>query len=561
MRTLNSVLIASIVIQLATTAWSIVLIAQLRDWRLVFFTAMLAMMVVRSVLAIIVQLHQHSFQHAHPPELLAEVPALLFSGLAALALLYIKRIIDHSRQAAGELERSHHILEDVPDLISRYRPDMVLTYVNEAYLKYVGQTADQVIGRSFLDDVPVSERDRVVRYVGQLCRNGGTGTIEHRVVRADGVDRWFTWTDRALLDEAGCIIELQSIGRDITEKVLAEQALRDSEERLRTIADNIPGVVYSYVHRHGLPRQLIYLGTGLAELTGPVSAAGVRERFDTLFEMLHADDAPRVRAAVQMWRQTNAIVDVECRLLCDNGNYTWVRSLGRGIHLGDGATCWHVVLIDINEHKRFENRQRLLMNELDHRVKNNLAAVLALARQAAQAACSVEEFSQAFQGRIAAMSRTHEFLAAAQWDGLEMADIVRIALGAYLDAPQPRVCAQGGRVVLPAAVAMPLSLALHELGANAVKHGALANESGTIEVRWSAQAGMLRVTWREAAGPPVPRVRVAGTGTSLLDGFICFELHGELDMDFGAHGLCCTIQIPLEPAAASESPSLTAALI
>jgi two-component sensor histidine kinase len=413
-----------------------------------------------------------------------------------------------------------------------------------------------VIGRSFLDDVPASEHARVTKYINDLCHRRGTGSIEHRVIRGDGQERWFTWTDRVLLDDNGVVVELQSIGRDITEKVAAEQALRESEERIRTIADNIPGVVYSYVYRPDAPRQCLFLGSGLAELLGPNAAARVRDNFDSIFDMLHPDDRVPLQIAVGDAIGANALVDVDCRLRRDDGEYTWVRSLGRGIPLGDGGVrCWHVVLIDISEHKRFEDRQQLLMNELDHRVKNNLAAVLALARQAARASSTVEQFSEAFEGRIAAMSRTHEFLAASQWDGLEVADVARITLGPYLDAEQPRVCAQGPRVRLPAAVAMPLSLAMHELGANAVKHGALSNSAGTVDVRWREDDGHLCIHWSEAGGPPVPSQASTGTGTSLLNGFICFELRGELELDFRPDGLHCAISIPMRP---SSLPSALA---
>jgi two-component sensor histidine kinase len=201
-----------------------------------------------------------------------------------------------------------------------------------------------------------------------------------------------------------------------------------------------------------------------------------------------------------------------------------------------------------------EYRQKLTMDELDHRVKNNLAAVLAIAQQTLGTAPSLGAFGQTFVGRIHAMAAVHRALAAGGWEGAELSEIIQLALGAYFDDESSRVTAGGARVQVPARASVPLCMALHELTTNAQKHGALSSLDGHVDVKWSCDDHrMLHLEWTERGGPPVEQASPPGFGTVLIKDVIEHELQGTVDLDCRPQGLVCTMTVPLVDAEQSSS--------
>lgn len=189
-----------------------------------------------------------------------------------------------------------------------------------------------------------------------------------------------------------------------------------------------------------------------------------------------------------------------------------------------------------------EVRQQRLSLELDHRVKNVLAQVAALAEQSLQRSADMSSFAHAFLGRIRSMARTHEALASNRWDGVPLGEVVRTALGPTVDG---RCSATGPTVVLSPRVSSSLGLALHELGTNAVKHGALAGEDGCVDVTWSVEGdGRIDLEWRELGGTEPPSRKSSGMGLSLVHGLIGHDLGGEVRIAFPPAGLVCRMSLP-----------------
>ncbi|MDY0040605.1 MAG: PAS domain S-box protein [Desulforhabdus sp.] len=145
-----------------------------------------------------------------------------------------------TEQALRQSEaRYRAIVEDQTELISRFAPDGTLTFVNDAYCRYFGETADQLIGHQFWHHVPAEDQEKFKRHLVKLNRDNQVATIEHQVYTSTGEVRWQQWTDRAICDDRGRVVEFQAVGRDITERRKAEEALRESEEQLRYLSSQI----------------------------------------------------------------------------------------------------------------------------------------------------------------------------------------------------------------------------------------------------------------------------------------------------------------------------------
>jgi two-component sensor histidine kinase len=201
------------------------------------------------------------------------------------------------------------------------------------------------------------------------------------------------------------------------------------------------------------------------------------------------------------------------------------------------------------ERDRALHRQKHLVAELDHRVKNTLATVVALAERSAAEADDVADFRERFIGRIHAIARTHEGLARSNWGRMRLGDVVAMTLSPFSGNGTPRLVVGGDNVTLTAAEVAPLTMVLHELATNAAKHGAWSREDGRVAIEWK-QSGEapLRVSWHEAGGPPLAGTPNPGFGLRLIEGIVGHQLGGDTDLDFRTDGLLCTLEIPVESA-------------
>ncbi len=201
---------------------------------------------------------------------------------------------------------------------------------------------------------------------------------------------------------------------------------------------------------------------------------------------------------------------------------------------------------DITERKRAEQTQRLLMNELTHRVKNTLATVDAIARQTLRRARSPEDFVVGFSGRVQALARAHSLLTAATFRGADVADLIRDQL-MLREESDARIRWSGPEVTLGAQPALHLALVLHELGTNARKHGALSVPGGSIAVDWVVErtsSPTLQIVWRESGGPKVKAPAGAGFGTTLIEQSLRSQ-GGEAVTEYAESGISCRIVLPL----------------
>ena len=274
----------------------------------------------------------------------------------------------------------------------------------------------------------------------------------------------------------------------------------------------------------------------------PFSAAEFLER-------VHPDDRPDFKARIRDVSPDKPSYKKTFRFRCPDGRDIWLEessiaefdATGRFLRL-KGLT------LDITERKQSEERQGLLIAELDHRVKNLLARVAVISSYTRQGSNSMDQFVQVLDRRIQSMAAAHSLLSQSRWSGVNIADLVHSQLAPYATTANTTI--GGPDVTLTPTVTQAVAMALHELVTNAVKYGALSSPSGHVAVNWhqpvDGESGRVKIEWRESGGPPVVKSAKTGYGTSLIREMIPHELGGAVNLAFLTEGVCCQIDVPLE---------------
>jgi len=203
---------------------------------------------------------------------------------------------------------------------------------------------------------------------------------------------------------------------------------------------------------------------------------------------------------------------------------------------------------DITERKRADEQRQLLINELNHRVKNTLATVQSLVMQTLRNTERSADARSLIDARLTALARAHDLLTAENWEGAYLREVVERALMAFTAGARVEV---GGPVVrLTPKQALALSIALHELATNAAKYGALSNEAGRVALKWELRGEMgnqvLHLNWRESGGPSVSPPTRVGFGSRLIERNLAYELGGEARIDYLPEGVEANISTPVE---------------
>jgi two-component system CheB/CheR fusion protein len=209
-----------------------------------------------------------------------------------------------------------------------------------------------------------------------------------------------------------------------------------------------------------------------------------------------------------------------------------------------------ITFLDISELRSGEARQRLLLSELTHRVRNILAVIQAIARHTLRADPANKELIDSFEGRLSALASAHTLLVESDWKGADLGELAQQQLAAYRPRPPDRLRIEGEPVLLPADLATPFGLVLHELATNAAKHGALSNRTGKVAVTWGVSRGnnirALRFDWKETGGPASREPAPTGFGSTLIESAIP---GARVKREFRGDGLEVTVEVPLpEPA-------------
>ena len=307
-------------------------------------------------------------------------------------------------------------------------------------------------------------------------------------------------------------------------------------------------------------RDVVAISPRMAEITGLPAGEWPAERGEFLYRGVHPDDREATQRTMEDSMRAEGRFETEYRRIReDDGRTIWTRTSGVLVADEAGRPLRAVGLVqDIGERRAEEDRRRALMAELDHRVKNVLAAVQALAVQTAKRTTSLDSFLATFAGRLKSMASANELLTAARWRGAAVGHLAAAELGG-LAPGQTRW--DGPELFLTPRAANALSLALHELATNAVKYGALSTESGRVEVRWARIAdGGFELFWTETGGPPVSAPVHRGFGSTLLSQVTGRELNGEAEVEYRRAGVSARLRagpaaIVSRPETVPEAPA------
>ncbi|MBE7184805.1 MAG: PAS domain-containing protein [Methylobacterium mesophilicum] len=285
----------------------------------------------------------------------------------------------------------------------------------------------------------------------------------------------------------------------------------------------------------------------LPVLFGLAPATEIRAR--TLFATIDRRDLRLSRARFREAITTSGEYSGEYRIR-DTDPPRWLAARGRVVEHDENGQPLLVfgVNFDVTERKAGDERQRLLLREINHRVKNTLATVQALASQTVRHARKPREFLEAFSGRLQALGLAHNLLSDQEWRGIAMRDLIRLEVGPFDDAAKPRIRLDGPDLVLPPDQALGLGLILHELASNALKYGALSVPRGHVDFSWRLAApDALRLDWTETGGPAVHEPTQHGFGSILIRRSLGKVLGSHVEHEFLPEGVRASITLPLTP--------------
>jgi PAS domain S-box-containing protein len=428
--------------------------------------------------------------------------------------------------------------------------DGSLIRANDRYLQIVGYSREELLGGMTIRDLThPDDWGENLHVLQNAIATGGSFVIEKRYVRKDRETVWVSNSVTPLIRE-GQIRSVLAVTIDVTERRRSEAALRESEARFRNVADQAPVMIWM-TNTAGL---CTYLNRQWYEFTGQTEAEGLGYGW---LDAVHPEDRPSSRDVFILSSAGRQPFRLDYRIRRHDGEYRWAIDTGTPRLGADGQFLGFIgSVLDISDRKRLEEHQSLLINELNHRVKNTLATVQAIALQTLRSGEVEAHVSQAFTARLIALAKAHDVLTRENWEGADLKAIIDDLIHAH-HGDDGRFGTSGPHVRLSPRVSLSLTMALHELSTNAMKHGALSNDSGRIALTWqtlgSGSATRLRLRWEERGGPPVAPPTRKGFGSRLLERGLSGELAGEVQITYDSRGLTCEIDIPL-----AEEPGIPA---
>lgn len=495
---------------------------------------------------------------------------LPLAGIAAAALLWswvlrrevrlktgeLREELEESARIERELRENQRamnlLIRNLPGMVYRClnNRDWTMEFVSEGAVDLTGHTPQDILigAPTFTEITYPDDRERVWQSVQDALASRTPFQIVYRITKKSGELRWVWEQGAGVYDESGNVIAIEGFITDMTDRISAERALQESEQRLELVLrgadlglwdDNFLTGEAVYNDQWGAmlgyePHEIEPRITEWDRLVHPDDREGVLDRFDR-----------HVRGEIAQF-------EAEHRLRTKSGEWKWILTRGRVTERDESGKAVRAcgTHLDVDDRKRAEQRQRLMMNELDHRVKNNLAAILSLADNTARISTTIDEFRDVFIGRVCAMARMHSLLARNRWSGMGVRELIRLTLEAYTGPGPDRVVIEGEDFVLPARAASPVNMTLHELATNAAKYGALSRPDGCVEVTWSIDRSenphpTIEIHWTERGGPPVTPPTHRGFGMTLIEGAISHELSGSVNLVFHESGLSCRIRFPV----------------
>nr|WP_276208769.1 PAS domain-containing protein [Caulobacter sp. 17J65-9] len=397
--------------------------------------------------------------------------------------------------------------------------------------------------QAWLNSLHPEDRDRAQAAVGAALDPKGDGAyaIEYRVIDArDGTERWLSVNGKALF-AGGRATRFIGTAIDVTAQRRTSEELRSSEARLRLAMEVADIGAWDWDPA---------TGTLVADARAK-ALFGLKPQdkpdFDQWRASVHPVDHARVEAAVgnAMTPGGDGRFEAEYRARGQDGVERWIAARGKALFDADQPVRFIGTAVDVTVRKRAEARREVLVNELNHRVKNSLATVQAIAWQTLGKQTDDAAARDALSARLAALARAHDVLTRHDWEGADLGEVVRQALAPFAAGDPGRFHISGPALRLTPKAALAISMALYELGANAARFGALSIPAGAIEVNWRIEGEQLELNWRESGGPPVKPPTHRGFGSRLIEQGLAGELGARTVLAFDQAGVTCAVFAPL----------------
>ena len=449
----------------------------------------------------------------------------------------VARDISERKRNEVALARLAAIVSSSDDAIISKTLDGKITTWNAGAERVFGYTAEEMIGRHITTLIPPELYHEETEIIARLTRGERIEHFETVRIAKDGRRLDVSLTISPMRDQAGKIIGASKIARDITERRkheldLARLASIVSSSEDAIIGKTLQGFVTSW-------------NVGAERIFGYTSDEMLGRHITTIIPPeLHTEEEQIIAQLARGER----IEHYETVRVTKDGNKVDISLTVSPIRDFNGRVVGaSKVARDVTDRKRAEETQRLLLDELNHRIKNTLATVQAIASQTLRRSKQPSDFVTAFNGRIQSLSRAHSLLTGGSFQGADIQQLVRdqLMLGGEPDA---RISWSGPPLMLEGQVALHLALVLHELGTNARKYGALSSPAGHVSARWETRsnAGGARLVfdWRESDGPKVKPPNARGFGSMLIEQSL--QTHGGIvSVSYAESGLFCTIDLPL----------------
>lgn len=357
----------------------------------------------------------------------------------------------------------------------------------------------------------------------------------------------FDDVQRALRDAS------QQLSRRNAERDQVEAMLRASEQRLRLAMEASELGAWSFDPEinelTGSDRSRILMGVPAGRLT-----------LNVLESVLHPDHRKEHYTALTSGITGRQPFVIEVCVEWPDATSHWIEVRGRPVMRASGQPTVVGLVQEITERRTAADRQRMLLRELNHRVKNSLATVQSIALLTRRSTAADQAW-EAFEERIVGLAKTHDLLTASEWRGAWLDAALASELRPYQNAAHTRISMEGPRIRLHPRATLTLCMCFHELATNAAKYGALSTDAGRVEVQWAKPETaddvpqQLVLTWVESNGPPVVPPTRQGLGSRLLDRGLRRELGGVVEMTFAPTGFTCRIMLPIDAIIATSLES------
>lgn len=423
-----------------------------------------------------------------------------------------------------------------------------LLRVNDTLCRMLGRSREELLNMTFFDYTQEEDRQEDgALYARQTAGEIDNYAVRKRAMRPDGTTVYLDVYSSSVLDAAGGFRYGVRVLQDVTVAKQMEDRIRESEQHLRDLLEALPAAVYTT----DATGRITFFNNAAVEMSGRTPQIGdmwcvTWRLYNTDGTLLPHDQCPMAVAL----KENRAVRGAEAIAERPDGTRIPFIPFPTPLYGAEGKLVGAInMLVDITERKQAENRQKVLIDELNHRVKNTLATVQSLAGQTARHAASLEDFSDRFEARLLALSRAHDLLTRRHWEGASLETLTRDVLSAMVGSAASRTKIEGPAVDLTPRTALSLTMVLNELATNAIKYGALLSHTGILSVTWGLEDGIdlqprLILEWRERGGPTVVPPSRRGTGSRLMEWCIERDLGGDLDLAFEPSGVTCRVSLP-----------------